>query len=124
MKCIFIALKPLRGTKMCRKPGIGNNPPLFSIDPKGFFWCSHHRTVLTLPAFDNPVMLHWSQVGCVPTHGCILIVTEGVHREITSGIQYRDSFWLNAFPSLHGFKPTPTVVESGAFTAMVNALDH
>ena len=56
--------------------------------------------------------MHWSQAGCVPSHGRTLTITEGVHREMTPGIQYR---------FLHiqaGFEPTPTVIESGACTAM------
>ena len=91
------SFRPYIRRKKCRKSG--NNPLLSSKDPKGSFRCSHHSTVLTPPSFDNPVGLHWSQAGCVPSHMCTMIVTEGVHREIIPGIQY--SFWVFFFCLTH-----------------------
>ena len=88
-----VILKPVLGTKKCRETQEQGNSPTFFERSQGDFSVLITMKEFHHPAFDNPVGLHWSQAGRVPSQGCKLIVTEGV--------------------SNPGFELTSTVIESG-----------
>ena len=50
---------PAIARRCAGKPGIGDIPLLFSINPKGSFKCLYHRQHRHYLAFDLPVRQHW-----------------------------------------------------------------